>query len=288
MKIQMKVISVFMLLVLLVIGACTPGNGPAPPPEIATVSTIDYQDVDPSITVTGKSFSAGITAADLNVDVGTTGLTLASVTYVSATEITVAFTGTATPRNITIQAKTSAYDPVTSSASNTLTIPVLLEIGDVYGGGRVAYIFVDGDTGFDADVQQGIITATADQSTGIGWHVNNTDPMTGATGTAIGTGQTNTTTIINATGYVGETNAASVCDQYSGGTYNDWFLPSRDELSKLYDFKVLGYGVFESYYYWSSTEVFSGADAQHFGTGEIMYGADRQNINFNVRCIRYF
>lgn len=94
------------------------------PPVIATVSSIVYGANNPAVTVTGANFKVGIAVADLTVDVGATALTVDSVARVSATEITVGFTGTAAAGNVTIQAKTSAYDPAASSASNTLPVTV--------------------------------------------------------------------------------------------------------------------------------------------------------------------
>jgi uncharacterized protein YjdB len=96
------------------------------PPAIATVSSDVYGLDNPSVTVTGTgaSFKAGITTSDLTVDEGATTLTFVSVTRVSATQITVGFTGTAAAGNVTIQTETSAYDPAPSLASNTLTVTV--------------------------------------------------------------------------------------------------------------------------------------------------------------------
>ena len=97
---------------------------PADAPVIATSSTIANATVDPTVTVTGTSFNSSLSASDFTIGVGTTGLTVSSVTYISATEVTVAFTGTAAAGDVTIQASTSAFDPTGSDVSNTLTITV--------------------------------------------------------------------------------------------------------------------------------------------------------------------
>ena len=93
-------------------------------PVIATSSTIANAASAPTITVTGTGFKASLAASDLTVTVGTTNLTLGTVTRVNATQITVAFTGTAAAGDVTIQAKTSAFDPVAGAVSNTLTVTV--------------------------------------------------------------------------------------------------------------------------------------------------------------------
>jgi hypothetical protein len=96
------------------------------PPHIAAASTIGCGATNPQVivTVTGYNFKAGITAADLTVNVGTTGLTLGTVTYVNATQITVAFNGVAAQGKLTIQAKTSAFNPAAAEPSNILTVGV--------------------------------------------------------------------------------------------------------------------------------------------------------------------
>ncbi len=118
-----------------------------------------------------------------------------------------------------------------------------LAIGQSYQGGIIAYI--------DSTGQHGLIAATADQSEGIQWY-NGTNIVTGATGTAIGTGLTNTNAIIAAQG--SGSYAASIARDYNGGGYTDWFLPSKDELNQLYVNRAAIGGFGTNGYYWSSTE----------------------------------
>ena len=95
------------------------------------------------------------------------------------------------------------------------------------------------------------------------------------------------------TGYTG--GAAKVCDDYAiivgGVTYDDWFLPSKDELYKLYLNKDK-IGGFTDAWYWSSSEnwltnLASGAGDQDFTSG--IQGWDYPKANLDrVRAVRYF
>jgi hypothetical protein len=78
--------------------------------------------------------------------------------------------------------------------------------------------------------------------------------VTGATGTAIGTGQANTTVIVTIQG--AGSYAAQLCYVLTEDDYTDWFLPSKDELDKLYINQV-AIGGFAVDRYWSSSESIS-------------------------------
>ena len=125
-------------------------------------------------------------------------------------------------------------------------------IGDFRDGGVVFWVDPNDNT-------HGLVCSVSDQgglSRQYGSHV-----LTGATGTAIGTGQANTTAIVINQGTGGY--GAKLCDELELNGYSDWFLPSIDELYEMYlnretinTTAVANEGnVFTNVAYWSSTEI---------------------------------
>ena len=177
---------------------------------------------------------------------------------------------------------------LTSSWKNTIGGDVN-PLGVFYQGGVVFYIFVDGDTGYVAGETHGLIAAVQDQSSGIRWY-NGSYVTTEATSTALGTGATNTTTIISVQGATETSYAAGLARAYTG-----WFLPSKDELNKMYLNRATinttaasnSGSDFGNSSYWSSTESDNGvAWRQNFGNGYQGYGS--KNVTYNVRAVRAF
>jgi len=128
----------------------------------------------------------------------------------------------------------------TSSGGDTGTT---YTIGQSALGGIVFYITNGG--------LHGLVGAVADAG-GQPWGCSGTAMGANARGWTIGTGQLNTTTIVNgcATDWI----PAKLCNDYSYGGYNDWYLPSHDELTQL----IAQKSYFSSWsytYYWSSTEI---------------------------------
>jgi len=175
---------------------------------------------------------------------------------------------------------------MTSCKKNVDSTTTLPKIGSSYAGGIIFYI--------DSTGKHGLVCANADQSTAAVWDANcynvNTGynpTTTGATGTAIGTGATNTTQIIAVLGSNGV--AASLCRNYRGGGYTDWFLPSKDELNELYKTSAVVGGL-ATYLYWSSSEIAGGftvAWLQSFING-FQGNNYSKNGAYYVRAVRAF
>lgn len=91
-------------------------------PVIATTSTLTTGNSGASIEVTSTNFAQTVSISDFTVSVGTTGLTLLSVTNTSTSSKTLVFNGTVSSGTLQITAKASAYSPVASSDSNTLSV----------------------------------------------------------------------------------------------------------------------------------------------------------------------
>jgi len=115
----------------------------------------------------------------------------------------------------------------------------------------------------------------------------------GADGTAVGTGAQNTADIRADDPMANK--AADECDGYSleayGLTFDNWHLPSYDELDLMYDnLKVQGLGGFDtssSGWYWSSTENSDyRGDAQRFDTG--LQSGNGKSSSYKSRPVRPF
>ena len=248
-----------------IIGTATAGNAQASVPF--TAPTNDGGSIITSYTATSNP-----------------GNITGTISQAGSGTITVSGLTNGTAYTFTVTATNSIGTSAASAASNSVTPTAPLSIGDYHQGGVIFYL--DGSGG-------GLVCAVEDQNGGIQWY-NGSNTTTGATATAIGTGQANTTTIINNQG--AGSYAATVCDNYTGGGYTDWFLPSKDELNEMYENKANidvtagdnGGSSFASAYYWSSTESdYRFAWGQNFSNG--YQGIDyKYSTTTRVRAVRAF
>ena len=169
------------------------------------------------------------------------------------------------------------------------------QVGDFRDGGVVFYVApAPTDLNGDGDLDTGLVCAIEDQSTGIQWR-NGIYATTGATATAIGTGAANTITIIQAQGATQTDYAAGLANAYNGGNFNDWFLPSKDEINKMYQNEIVinatansnGGSGFTNDFYWSSSELGKySAWSQRFNNNATS-DDDKSNL-IKVRAVRVF
>jgi len=114
------------------------------------------------------------------------------------------------------------------------------------------------------------------------------DDISGAEGSSIGDGPANTVAIL--AGCSGGTNGigARLADDYVLNGYDNWYLPSQDELNLLYtELHLNGLGGFVGLPYWGSTQsTYDTAWGRHFGNGN--QGASDKGSPFRVRVIRAF
>ncbi len=171
------------------------------------------------------------------------------------------------------------------SLSVLLTIryySMIYAIGDTGpAGGIVFYITSDGFHGLEA---------TPEVQLSAPWGCLGTD-INGADGAVVGTGAQNTSKILNGCAEAGI--AARVAGAYVLNGYEDWFLPSKDELNLMYlnigkGSTTLGnVGGFADVYYWSSSEISSDiASIQYFGN--LIQIGGFKNLKLSMRAVRAF
>jgi len=156
-----------------------------------------------------------------------------------------------------------------------------LGVGTYYRGGIIVYI--------DDANRHGLIAAPEDQSTGIQWH-NGEYMNIGAIGRNMGTGKLNTQKIVQVQGMGNY--AAKICDDLVLNGYDDWYLPSKDELDMIYQNKdaIGGFkniSTTSAFNYWSSSEdTRTVAWCQRFDNGKAE--SHYKNETFGVRAVRIF
>jgi uncharacterized protein YfiM (DUF2279 family) len=197
---------------------------------------------------TNESISVAVVAEDADGTVAEVKLYVDNAGYSSKTDFPYNFTINAnflTAGLHTIKAVAKDNRGASSDeASVTVTVITKPEfsIGDNYQGGIIAYV--------DATGKHGLIAAPSDQSTGVKWWLQSSCSV--VTDSWIGSGENNTNRLVQAGGTGNY--AARICYDLVLNGYSDWFLPSLDELEKLYINRDEVGGFSPNGFYWSSTE----------------------------------
>jgi hypothetical protein len=191
------------------------------------------------------------------------------------------FTDTLTGLTVltTYYVRAYATNSVGTSYGNELSFTTSppLPIGTNYAGGIVFYV--------DSTGQHGLVCAPSDQGS-FQWGCNGTNIS--GTSNAFGTGMANTLAIVN--GCLQRPIAASVCNDLVLNGYNDWYLPSRGELSLMYqNLRTQNLGNFSNNIYWSSSwgSSVQGAWCVDFSNGQLRNGFP-SSTSFPVRAVRTF
>ncbi len=158
-------------------------------------------------------------------------------------------------------------------------------IGENFEGGTIIYLLQDGDLGYDANVQHGLIVSKDDLGIGL-WGCKGTG-LAGADSKSVGDGAKNTTEILAGCSTAGI--AAKLCSDYSvtegNVVYDDWYLPSANELDIIYTNKASI--TINTTNYWSSTE----AGVNYAWSTNFSSGASNSALKdeiYRVRAIRSF
>jgi hypothetical protein len=107
-----------------------------------------------------------------------------------------------------------------------------LKLGDFYQGGIICFVDETGEHGF--------ICSLEDLSTSSQY--SNVSTLIGTSAQSDWNGYQNSNAIINQPGHTGS--GAQICENYTNndygtGIYNDWYLPSIDQLSIIYNNKFI-------------------------------------------------
>jgi hypothetical protein len=252
-----------------------------------TLSTASASAITPSTALCG-----GIISSDGGDPVSARGICFNTTGNPTTSNFTVSSgsgIGTYSASMSGLQAATTYY--VRAYATNSMgttygnqiifTTTAPYYIGQSFGGGLIAYL--------DNTGEHGLIVASSNFFGGKTWS-NGNNSATGATGTAIGTGQSNTTMIVSSLGSSG-IYAAKLCDDLVLNGYSDWFLPSKDELNLLYlNQSALGLSN-QTLMLWSSSEVpflNSSAFEMYLAPTFVNFWAQEKSNTYGVRPFRAF
>jgi hypothetical protein len=181
------------------------------------------------------------------------------------------------------------------------------EIGEKAFGGRIAYVFEPQDKLFVKGEIHGIVVAESDLRESHTWSTtiqsNRNEFIISTTkqlDEGVGNGKTNTRTIaseirskiqdlnVNVPIKIVHYSAAEICATLKLNSYNDWVLPSLNEMQIIWFHQTLELNLSSKNVYWTSTS-YSPNKAVAFAFKETpLIKEVNQGFKFAIRPVRYF
>jgi hypothetical protein len=122
-----------------------------------------------------------------------------------------------------------------SAPTNSVSLPNRPALGSFNYGGVVFYILKSGDVGYDPKVWHGLVFANTRIDNKY-WGCYDV-LIPNANSTLLGDGKLNTFNISKSCPGLPE-NTASYCQNLIVNRYDDWYLPTKDELQKIHDDRI--------------------------------------------------
>lgn len=208
-----------------------------------------------------------------------TVMALSGLVAVAGCSVSATGAGDSPPSSVETTASPTIAAPVVPQTGRTCDgIDIPCSIGDTGPGGGIIF--------HDAGSEQtwGRYLEAAPE----GWSGTATDPaspwcpdgMLGSeeivpTRVEIGFGRENTASVIYA---CGTDTAAGIAAAYQGGGKSDWYLPTRDDLAALYEYRATVGGLAEQEFWWSSSQ----AERRGEAAWQQWFGVDFSNQGRSV------
>lgn len=293
MKTKLKFLMFGSMVLALVLNSCSTEDvsGPTGP---STVTTIELKSGGSQTGGVGKTLSNAIevivkdqyghVSTNVIVGFGVAEGSVSSETEISDSsgeaKINWTLGASVGVQTLTVTAEGVSFN-ITASA-------VPFAVGDFHEGGVVFYV--------DETGEHGLICTVLDQSEDAIW-TGSASEIAGADNELVGGGYQNTVDIIS--GYIpGDVvdTAARISWNLVLSGYDDWYLPSKDELNLMYQNKAAidetalanGGDAFTANSYWTSTEYNDGFAWRQVFTGGSQYYYTKTMYEGSVRSVRTF
>jgi hypothetical protein len=192
--------------------------------------------------------------------------------------------------NITISQNaclTCVILPCLTYVGQDLNLGNALGLGSCACGGVIIYLSVPGEATYNPSNPTGIVAAPTDAGNYRWFYVNSFCNLSG-TSTALFTGCNNTNVMINSFGTPANTLNYSAwwARCYTSGGFNDWFLPSANELALMFPYRI-ALGLAATCYWSSTNNDFTSSYYTDMSTGQNLANRTK-DFNMNIRSVRYF